>query len=168
MDKFYHIIFFIETNAKALFEKSASRTIASYTLENIKDSEFCQGASAVLSSIQESLLFIPVLKTFYNEVWCLELIMELLSMYHSNERICFNTLAILQSFISNLSRLCPNEKEVIRSFIEDGGFELTDKILTEHKDNMEIRIMCSSIVKALSISIKYLIRFSISQLFLQF
>ena len=133
--------------------KGVSRTVANYTLENIKDSEFCQDASAIFFSIQESLSFVSILKTFYNEIWDLELIVELLSIHHTNEKICSSTLAILQSFMLNLMRIQVNEKKVATLLIEnDDGIELIDKVLTEHKDDMEIRIMCFSIVKTLSMS----------------
>ena len=128
--------------------KGVSRTVANYTLENIKDSEFCQDASAIFSSIQESLSLISALKSFYNEIWDLELIVELLSVHHSNEKICYHILIMLQVLMFNLSQIYSNEREVIRSFIEEsGGIELIDKILTEHKDNMEIRKMCYIIAK---------------------
>ena len=103
----------------------------------------------MLSSVQESLSLVRAFKSFYNEIWGLELITELLSIHHSNERICYHILIMLQLIMFNLPQLCPNVKEeVIRSFIEEcGGIELIDKILTEHKDNSEIRKMCFIIAK---------------------
>ena len=129
---------FIETNAKILFNKGVSKTVASYTLKNIKDSAFCQDASNVLSSILKSLSLVSEIGKLFDEISRFDLTLKLLCSHPLCEGICVNSFLIVGGFLLFVDVTGIDEKNALDLFTEKGGLETIYAALKANRDNVKL------------------------------
>lgn len=143
------LLYFIETNARILFDKGATKTIVSTTKENLDSEDFCEDASVVVGSIKDSISTISNFKALFLELEKFSFVLALLDKYSKNSVICENSTMILASFFANVRnfRVTPgnNVEKELSVFIDLNGIEIMCKILKEQIFKKVIVANCISI-----------------------
>ena len=143
-----------ETKGHMLLNNGFMRTVTELSLKNLKDPEFCQKSSYLLSAVSTSFYNSSRVAEFFSQIKRFELITALLLDYRSNDSIYINVLTILNFLLKGV-RAIKFTKDELEMFFDAGalGYFLVD---SKTSSNNSVVMLSNKVVYYISESKPFL------------
>ena len=141
------LFFYIETNAKILYDKGFVKVVAEIMDSNLDNVELCMDSSLIIGSVEKCLTTEHNFTPLYADLKGFDLILSALRNHTHNAIICENMTRVLSSLFANSEGQSEMRK---KDFIDADGINTINSVLDRHCEKRNIVIHCVSVLKEIS------------------